>query len=134
MSTLKSIGAVAAGFAAVLVLSVGTDVVLEKTGVFPNPSEALFTSWMLALALAYRSIYSIFGGFLAALLAPGRPLRHAIILGLIGLVFAAVGTLANHDKGPLWYPIALIVLTLPTVWLGAVLRIKAAAARPASSG
>ena len=134
MSTLKSIGAVAAGFVAVLVLSVGTDMILEKTGVFPNPNQTLFVTWMLAVALAYRTMYTVFGGFLAASLAPGRPMRHALILGLVGLVFAVVGTVANHDKGPLWYPIALVVVTLPGVWLGARLRITAAAARQASSG
>ena len=34
-NTLKSIGAVLAGFVAVFVLSLGTDVVLHATGVFP---------------------------------------------------------------------------------------------------
>ena len=128
MSTLKSIGAVAAGFVAVFVLSVGTDALLERLGVFPNPDKGLFITWMLLLAVAYRSLYTIFGGFLTALLAPGRPMRHAIILGLIGLVFAIVGTIANLGKGPLWYPLSLVVVTLPTVWLGARLKIKGAAA------
>jgi hypothetical protein len=124
MSTLKSIGAVAAGFVAVFVLSVGTDAALEKLGVFPDPKQGLFVTWMLLLALAYRSLYTIFGGFLTALLAPGRPMRHAIILGLIGLAFSIVGTIANPGKGPLWYPIALVIITLPAVWLGATLRVK----------
>ena len=134
MSTLKSIGAVAAGFVTVLVLSVGTDTVLEKLAVFPSPNEGLFVTWMLLLALAYRSLYTIFGGFLTARLAPGRPMRHAIILGLIGLVLTIVGTIVNRGKGPLWYPIALVVLTLPTVWLGAKLRVRGAAAHPSSPG
>jgi hypothetical protein len=37
-NTLKSIGAVVGGFLTVVILSVGTDTVLEQMGIFPSIS------------------------------------------------------------------------------------------------
>ncbi len=127
-NTIKSIGAVLAGFITVFALSVVTDTILEKLGVFPpqnDPGSSL--PWMLMLALIYRSIYAIVGFYVAATLAPSRPMRHAIILGIIGLVFAILGMIANWDKSTAstaWYPISLVILTLPCAWLGGKLRLS----------
>jgi multisubunit Na+/H+ antiporter MnhB subunit len=125
-NTLRSIGAIVAGFLSVLVLSIVTDVVLQRTGVFPpQTDQAAYHWWMLLIALVYRTGYGTLGGYLAARLAPNRPMRHAIILGSIGAVFALLGSIANWDKttpSTTWYPILLIVLTLPSVWLGGKLR------------
>lgn len=118
-NTLKSIGAVLAGFITVFVLSVGTDFILEKLGFFPPADEPeAYTGRMLMLALIYRSIYSVAGFYLAARLAPSAPMRHAIILGIIGTVFATLGAIANWDRSANWYPILLVLVTLPCAWLG----------------
>jgi hypothetical protein len=115
----RSIGAVLAGFITVFVLSVGTDSVLEKIGLFPPANEPeAYTGWMLMLALIYRSIYSVAGFYLTARLAPDAPMRHAIILGIIGTIFAALGAMANWDRSANWYPIMLVLVTLPCAWLG----------------
>jgi hypothetical protein len=123
---LRSAGSILAGFLVVLVLSVATDIVLETAGVFPPPDKpAAFLTWMLVLALVYRTAYSVGGGYVTAVLAPERPMNHAIALGIIGLVFATLGTVANWDKAVAsgtWYPVALIVLSFPGVWLGGRLR------------
>jgi hypothetical protein len=126
MSGLKSLEAVLAGFILVLILSVLTDFLLESTGIFP-PATApgSYLPWMLLVALIYRSLYAVAGGYVTAALAPGRPMYHVIILGIIGLVFATVGAIANWNSAVVsgtWYPIALIILTLPGVWLGGRLR------------
>ena len=118
----KSIGAVVAGFVLVFVLSILTDTTLAKIGVFP-PQAQVYAAWMLGLALLYRCVYSVLGFYLCARLAPNNPLRHAIILGIIGTVFAAIGAAANWDKGAHWYPVALVVLTLPCAWLGGTLSV-----------
>ena len=112
--TFKSIGAILAGFIAVFVLSVLTDLVLEKIGFFPPATEPeSYTWWRLLVALIYRSIYSVAGFYLTATLAPNRPMRHAVILGIIGTVFAALGAMANWDKSANWYPVLLVLVTLP---------------------
>lgn len=119
MNTLKSIGAVVAGFAAVFILSVGSDYILESSGFFPGTAHPeLYTSSMLFLALIYRCIYTIAGGYLTAMLAPGNPVRHAVILGSIGTVAALGGAIAGWNLSAHWYPIALVVTGLPCTWLG----------------
>jgi hypothetical protein len=69
-------------------------------------------------------IFSTFGCYLSARLAPNRPMKHAIILGVIGVVLTIVGLIAMWDIPPRWYPVSLIVLTLPAAWLGGKLATK----------
>jgi len=121
--TFKSIGAILAGFIAVFVLSIATDVVLEKLGVFPPQNEpASYVGWMLMLALIYRCAYTVLGGYITATLAPDRPMRHAITLGIIGVIAATLGAIAGWNLSQHWYPIALIITGLPCTWLGGKLK------------
>ena len=127
-NVFKSIGAVVAGFITVVALSVGTDFALEALGIFPPQNEPASYTWrMLLFALIYRSIYTVVGGYVAASLAPDRPLRHAVILGVIGIAAGTLGAMANWDKSTAstaWYPIALIITALPCTWLGGKLKTK----------
>ncbi|MDP9266770.1 MAG: hypothetical protein M3P27_00410 [Acidobacteriota bacterium] len=118
--TLRSVGAIFAGFIAVAVLSLGTDVVLHALGIYP-PWLQRMSDPLFALATGYRMVYTVLGGYITARLAPRLPLRHAVILGVVGTVFALAGLAATWNKpelGPRWYPIALVVTALPTCWLG----------------
>ncbi len=117
---LKSIWAVIAGFITVVILSIGTDFILESLGLFPPQSEpAAYTAGMLMIALIYRCLYTITGGWVTARLAPDRPVRHAILLGCVGMVAGTVGVFVAWDLSPHhWYPIALVVTALPCTWLG----------------
>jgi hypothetical protein len=127
--TWKSIGALAAGFLAGAVLSVATDVVLHAVGVFPPWGQSLvgYDSALL-LATAYRTVFGVLGAYIAARLAPDRPMHHALRLGAIGLLASIVGATVTWNKGPAfgphWYPLALVVLALPQSWLGGKLREK----------
>lgn len=123
-NTLKSMGAVLAGFLTVFVLSTVTDFILEGLGVFPPIAEGLFITWMLALALAYRTVYTILGGYVTAKLAPNKPMRHTLILAFIGTAAGTLGLVAtwNLGLGPRWYPIMLAVLAFPSVWAGGYLK------------
>ncbi len=117
----RSIGAVFAGLIVIFVLSTAVDVVLHATGVFPpwgNPmSDPLF-----ALATAYRIVISIGGCYIAARLAPDRPMKHALALGVVGVVVSIAATIATWNRGPefgpKWYPIALVVVAMPCAWIG----------------
>jgi hypothetical protein len=118
---MKSIGAVLAGLLIIVILSSAVDVVLHATGVFPpwgQPmSDALF-----ALATAYRIVISIGGCYIAARLAPNRPMQHALALGVVGVVISAIGAAVTIGKGPqfgpMWYPLALVAVSMPCAWLG----------------
>jgi hypothetical protein len=117
---VRSIVAVLAGVFTVVVLSVGTDQVMHDLGIFPPKDEVMRDTSDNLLALAYRSVYAVLGGYVAARLAPSAPMRHALILGGIGVVPGIVGVVATTqmDLGPMWYPVALVITTLPCACLG----------------
>jgi hypothetical protein len=119
----RSIGAVLAGFFAVVILSLGTDQVLHMLKVYPPWGEPMRDPGLNLLALTYRIIYTVFGGYLAARLAPRNPMDHVFVLAIIGLVMGVMGVVATSgmDLGPRWYPIALAATALPCTLLGGVL-------------
>ena len=118
---LRSVGAVLAGFFATFIFSVATDVLLHATGVFPAWGQPMSTA-LFALATAYRTIYTVAGGYITARLARDRPMAHVWALGIIGLFAAVAGTVATWNAGPefgpKWYPLALVALALPSVRAG----------------
>ena len=120
MNILKSIGAVLAGLIFIVFTHTAVDKVLEGLGIFPPPEQGLHITWMLVLALAYRTLLSIVGCYLTARLAPSRPMLHSLVLGFIGIIGAVAGTFAaiSQNLSPGWYPIALVLVTLPCAWLG----------------
>jgi hypothetical protein len=116
---MKSLWAVVAGVLFIIVGSTLVDLVLHAAGVFP-PVDQPITDALAALATAYRVVISIAGGWLTARLAPNRPMRHAMILGCVGVVLGTVGLAVtwNLGLGPRWYPIALVALAIPQCWAG----------------
>lgn len=123
-ATFKSIGAVIAGFALLVILSMITDSILEKTGVMKTQPFSDNPVWLIVIIVLYRTVFNTLGCYLAARLAPNNPMKHAIILGVIGVVLTIAGLIAMWDIPPRWYPVSLIVLTLPAAWLGGRMAIK----------
>ncbi len=125
MSSLKSIWAVVAGFLTVVILSSVTDVVMEKTGVFPGAmNPELYVTWMWLLALVYRTIYTILGGYLTAYLAPQNAWKHVWVLAGLGQLGGLLGVYIGWDLAANWYCISLAILAIPSVWLGGWLRTR----------
>jgi len=89
------------------------------------------------LAATYRSLYGALGSYLAARLAPRRPIAYALGLGGFGSVTSLLGALAtwNHraEFGPHWYPLALVATALPAAWLGGRLSQQLQASRDEAS-
>ena|SRR5262249_16992526 len=119
--TLRSVGAMLAGFLAIVIFSIATDSAMHGTGVFP-PLGAPMSDALFLLATAYRIVYSVAGCYIAARFAPDQPMRHALALGVVGVVVSAAGAVATWNRGPAfgphWYPLALIALAMPCAWLG----------------
>jgi hypothetical protein len=114
---LKSTGAVLAGLIFIVITSAVMDALLENTGVLPK--ENLFVGpGLILMVLGYRAVLSLIGCYLTARLAPSNPMAHALSLGVIGIIFSAVGTIAMADRGPAWYGWTLTALALPIAWLG----------------
>lgn len=120
---LRSTLTVIAGFAAIVVLSLGTDQVLHSLGIYPPWGEPMRATSLNLAALSYRLVYDTFGCYLTGYLAPRNPMRHALVLGGIGFVLSSLGAVGGimADLGPAWYPILLALSSLPTAWLGGAL-------------
>jgi hypothetical protein len=118
-TTLKSIGAVAAGLFFIIIGSTLVDLALHALKIYPPVGEPM-THALAVLASSYRLVIGIAGAWLTARLAPDRPMRHALILGGIGCALGLVGVIAtwNLGLGPRWYPISLMVVALPQCWFG----------------
>jgi hypothetical protein len=117
---LRSIGAVAAGVITLSALAAVTDTLLQWAYVLPVTGEKKFEAGHSLLALAYHLFYVVIASYLVAILAPSRPVAHALAFGAVGVVMSILGTIAivTGDLAPAWYGWALIVLSLPTAWIG----------------
>ena len=133
----RSIGAVIAGLLTIVVLDNLIDFIFHSSGVYPPPGQTMADGLFL-LALAYRTVDAIIGSYVAASLAPSRPLRHALALGVVGVVLSSLGVLATlaggPELGPLWYPLSLVAICLPCTYLGGRIARRTKAARIAEAG
>lgn len=79
-----------------------------------NQSTATQGVWAFGNAVSM-----IAGGYVAAWLAPGSRVAHAVIVGTIqtGLTLAAFLTLRNTAT-PTWLWVVGMVVTVPSAWLG----------------
>ena len=117
----RSVGAVLAGLLAVVILSVVADQIFHSLGVYPPWGEPMLDTGVNLLALAYRVVFTVFGGYVAARLAPDAPIGHALALGGIGVVLGTLGAIGAWGMSPAWFLIALVLIALPCAWLGGTL-------------
>lgn len=109
-----------AGWGCVVVLSLGTDHLLQQAHVLPAWGQPVWSPWLNLAALAYRSLFTVLGCYVAARLAGRQPMLHAMLLGVISFLLSLLGVVVAHQNhfGPGWYPVALAAATLPCAWLG----------------
>jgi hypothetical protein len=119
---MQSAGAVFAGVAANF-LAVPIDAVFHSTGIFPPMGESM-SDKLFGLAFSYRFLLAVLGGYATAKVAPSEPMKHALVLGGVGVVLSSAGAMAMWDFGPNWYPLSLIAISLPCSWAGARLYTK----------
>jgi hypothetical protein len=126
MKIVRSILAVLAGLVFIFLTHTGTDMILEHYGILTPLSKGFPNTGMLIGALCYRFVFSVLGCYITALLAPGKPVLHAWILGGIGVVIGIIGIfVAMAMRLPdMWYPVALVLVTPVCAWLGGKLGSK----------
>jgi hypothetical protein len=115
-----------AGWFLIIVLAVVVDSSLQYFGVLPVTGQQKFADWQSGLALTYHLVFVATGGYVAARLAPVRPVGHAVALGVIGLLMSIAGQIAiiEGDLAPRWYGWALIILAVPTASFGGWLYVR----------
>ncbi len=118
----QSILAIVAGFVVIAALAFGTDAVLRATvpQIFSASGRVESVPWLLVMQ-AYVFLFATFGCWLAARLAPERPMWHATVLGILGLIFNVAGSAAMWEMAPAWYHVVAIAMVMPAAWLGGVI-------------
>ncbi len=120
----QSIWSVVVGVVFIIVVTTVVDLLLHLLGVFP-PLEVPIDDKLSALALAYRVVISVAGAYLTAHMAPDKPMKHALILGVVGTFLGGLGAAATWGRGlgPAWYPISIAAVAVPQCWLGGKLYV-----------
>jgi hypothetical protein len=118
---VRSILAIVIGFLFIGALAGGTGAILSSAGFLPV-GKSMTDPGPVLLEAAYVAIFAIAGCWLAAYLAPDRPMRHALILGFLGLVFNVIGAVATWGQRPAWAIALNLALVMPYAWIGGRLR------------
>ena len=115
----RSTWAIVVGVIFIVVVTTVVDIALHLIGVYPPLGQPMDDT-LAVVATSYRIVIGIAGAYLTARLAPSQPMKHAMILGVVGTLLGIAGIAATWNKGlgPGWYPIALAVLAIPQCWTG----------------
>ncbi len=100
-----------------------------------NASGGTTNLVILSMMTIYVGVFATVGCYLTARLAPSHPMRHALILGALGLITSLILTTRMWNTMPAWYNILNLVLVMPYAWLGGRLREnEIAGSAPMSAG
>lgn len=120
---LRRAGAVIAGLLTTIIVTTIVDIGMHATGVFPPMGQPMSSSlWWLAIA--YRAVITVGGGWVTAKLDPSEPMRAVAIGTGIGSVLGLVGVgvaLSKPEMGPAWYAWGVALTGPPACWLGGLL-------------
>jgi hypothetical protein len=120
---VRSLFAVAAGFAGTNILSLLADTALRSLApqAFGAQGQAIDSQGLL-LTLAGAAIAGVVGGYITARIATRRHIVHAAALGMVTLVFGILASVLAWDTGPAWFHVATLALIVPVALLGGTLR------------
>ena len=120
---LRSVLAIVAGFILIGLLAVGTDGLAHaiRPDIF-GPNSSTSNVPYLVIAIFYVGVYATAGCWLAATLAGRRPMFHALILGVLGLIFNLAAVPGMWALFPHWYTVVSLILVMPFAWLGGRIR------------
>ena len=118
---IRSVIAVVTGFLLIGALSFGATALMKVA--MPGALTARTESVpVLLLVMTYVAIFAVAGCYITALIAGRSPMKHALVLGVLGLIFNVVGTIDRWDTMPAWFHVTSLLLVMPYAWLGGRLR------------
>ena len=100
---------------------------------FRQPDAAPTQTFML-LSLVYALFAALAGGYVTALIARRKELKHTIALATFAALMGIVSMIVSAGQEPLWYQIANIAVMVPAVLLGGYLRASHATKANRSAG
>ena len=115
---MRSAAAVLSGL---LVFSIASVVFFQISG---NPPERWPGARAAAIAIAYGAVFAFIAGYLAARLAPRKPLAHAVAFAALLLAVAAASYSIQAEGASVWSLIATAVVSVPAAILGGLVRSK----------
>lgn len=124
MVTLHTFFALAAGLAAIVLLTIGMARLLAllvpgwaDTSAAPQPAYVFVN-------IGYSFLAAAAGGYITALAAQANPLVHVLALAIIVLALSALSALQSRGKQPAWYALALVAISPLGVLAGGLLRLR----------
>jgi hypothetical protein len=116
--------ALAAGFAAVMLVALGLRGILQWLA----PSFAAVSArpdlGYTIVNLGASFLAGAAGGYATAWVAAANPLIHVLALALIILALAALSTLQSRGKQPIWYLLAELALSPVGAFAGGLVRLR----------
>jgi hypothetical protein len=124
---IRSILAVLAGPVVIIVTSFGIEAAADPllmrmfASALPNEAALRHNPAVWLFTFTYSLLCVAAGGYVTARLAGRRPVRPAIILGLLQSALTIPAMMALPDKAPLWGWILSMVAVIPAAWCGGLL-------------
>jgi hypothetical protein len=120
----KSILAVVVGFVVTGLASALVDFTMNGLGVLNFDDFKNSPTWVIATVVAYRFLFNTIGSYTTARLAPINPMRLVMIGGTMGFVLSIIGAVSMWEKAAPWYNIAIVIIALPSAYIGGRLYVR----------
>lgn len=119
----RSILAVVVGYLLIGFLSFGADALMHaaRPEVY-GAGGRLDHLPTLLVTIAYVAVIAIVGCYVTARLAPRNPMKHALVLGALGVVTQVAMWSVAWNTVPAWFHIVSLALVMPYAWIGGRIR------------
>jgi len=127
---IRSILAVLAGIATLTVTSFAIEAAADPLllrmfpHALPNRAAISYNLWCALFMFAYTFLCVAAGGYVTAWIARRSPVLHALAMGVVQVALTVWAMMSLREQAPLRNWIVALVFTIPTAWLGGLLRAR----------
>jgi len=122
---LRTFMALLAGFATMAVLVMGVTALLSRLTPGWVGSEGRPGPGYVFVNLGYSFLAAAAGGYVTACVVDVNPLPLVLGLAVVVLVMGAISALQARGRQPVWYQVALLVISPLGVVAGGLVRLRA---------
>lgn len=120
---MRSVLAVIAGSITWMVTALGMDAILMSLAPqWFGPEGKVESVPLMLFMMSYSLLFSVLGGYVAALIARRKEMQHAFVLGVLQLAMGIAATVRFFDTAPLWWHLTFLTLLIPANLAGGWLR------------